>query len=227
MIIEDFGLGEYQEILIKQKNYFDALVTSKKKGEKGNEYILLGEHPAVITLGRRAKEENILYPEKYLKERGIQKFHIGRGGDVTFHGPGQLIVYPIIDLEARKLGVKEYVNLLEEAVIRLLRKFGIESDRIDGATGVWIDKATEQERKICAIGIKCSRFCTMHGIGLNVNTDLEGFSLINPCGFQTKGVTSIKKEMGRNVNLEEVKRDFLHIFLSLILPFEEVLNLPE
>ena len=165
--------------------------------KEGKEYILIGEHYPVITLGRRAAEMNVLLPDSVLDKRGIKKYHIGRGGDVTFHGPGQLILYPILDLEKHRLGVKEYVNILEETVIRLLDKYGIKGERIEGATGVWIGKGTEEERKICAMGIKCSRFCTMHGLALNVDMDLSGFKMINPCGFKDKGVTSIYEEIKR------------------------------
>lgn len=165
--------------------------------EGGKEYILIGEHYPVITLGRRAAEMNVLLPDSVLDKKGIKKYHIGRGGDVTFHGPGQLILYPILDLEKHRLGVKEYVNILEETVIRLLDKYGIKGERIEGATGVWIGKGTEEERKICAMGIKCSRFCTMHGLALNVDMDLSGFKMINPCGFKDKGVTSIYEEIKR------------------------------
>ena len=249
--IIDFGLAHYGEILEMQTKLFENLISQKKTGKIEKEYLLLGEHPAVITLGRRAKPENILATPTQLHSREIPIFQIGRGGDVTYHCPGQLIVYPIIDLERHNLGVKEYVNTLEESVIRLLRKYGIEAERIESATGVWLGKNSSEERKVCAIGVKCSRFCTMHGLALNVNADLSGFSLINPCGFQDKGVTSIHKEMralkneknvpcgssalegfqsfssGEKINMGEVKKDFLRIFLSLIFPFEEILNFPE
>lgn len=225
--IIDFGLQDYGVTLDIQKNLFSKLIEAKrgKKGEK--EYLLLGEHPDVITLGRRAQESNVLYPEKYLKKKGIGIYHIGRGGDVTFHCPGQLIAYPILDLDKYKLGVKEYVNLLEEAVIRLLEKYGVKGERVEGATGVWIEKDTPKERKICAIGVKCSFFCSMHGLALNINSDLTGFQLINPCGFKDKGVTSLQIETGEKIDMEKLKVEFSDIFLSLIFSFKEVLDLSE
>lgn len=224
----DFGIGEYEEILNRQRELFLSLVKDKKEGREGEEFILIGEHFPVITLGRRAQENNVLIPQNILKERGIELYKIERGGDVTYHGPGQLIVYPILDLEKHRLGVKDYVYLLEETIIKLLQNYGIKSERVDGATGVWIDKGSKKERKICAIGIKCSRFCTMHGLALNVNPDLTGFSLIHPCGFVDKGVTSLQKETsnfaGEN-GMSIIKKEFLDIFLSLIFPFEEILYL--
>ena len=225
MEIIDFGIGDYAEILELQQKIFENLITGKKEVKKAEEKILLGEHPPVITLGRRANESNVLLSEINLNKIGISLFHIGRGGDVTYHCPGQLIVYPIFDLERHGLGVKDYVNILEEAVIQLLLKYDIHGERVEGATGVWIDKGKSSERKICAMGIKCSRFCTMHGLALNVNSDLSGFYMINPCGFQDKGVTSMQKETGKEYDMKKIKEDFLNIFMSLIFPFQESLNL--
>ena len=226
MKIIDFGIKDYSEVLDLQKSLFDNLIKQKKAGKEGEEYILIGEHFPVITLGRRAREENILMPQSYLKDKGINIFHIGRGGDVTYHCPGQLIVYPILDLERHRLGVKNYVDTLEESVIKLISRFNIVGERIEGATGVWIGKGTPNERKICAIGIKCSYFCSMHGIGLNVNSDLSGFSMINPCGFQDKEVTSIFEEILRADKIQNyknnadimdfVKQEFLNIFLGIL-----------
>ena len=233
MRIVDFGMRDYGEVLNFQQNIFETLVDASKGGEERKEYILLGEHPPVITLGRRANKSNILLSEYILNQNGIKIYHIGRGGDVTYHCPGQLIVYPIIDLSLYHLGVKDYVYLLEESVIRLISKYGVKGERIEGASGVWIGKGTNNERKICAVGIKCSRFCSMHGIALNVNADLSGFSMIHPCGFQNKGVTSIAKEINakeinaKEIDMKEIKREFLDIFLSLILSFKEVFHFPK
>lgn len=224
MKILDFGISDYESILSLQTKLFESLKNDKINNKKGKEIILIGEHEPVITLGRRAKEENLLVSESFLKSQGIKVYHIGRGGDVTYHCPGQMIVYPVLDLERHQIGVKDYVNLMEEAIIILLKKYNIIGERIEGATGVWIGKGSDQERKICAMGIKCSRFCTMHGLALNVNSDLSGFSMINPCGFQDKGVTSIKKETGQEIEIKKIKEEFLHIFLSLIFPFEEILD---
>lgn len=217
--IIDFGVSDYAETLARQLDLFGILTESKKSKEKiEKEYILIGEHKPVYTLGRRGKESNFLISEKLLSEKGIQVFKIERGGDVTYHAPGQLIVYPILDLEKHHLGVKDYVNLLEEAVIRLLAKYNIKGERVEGATGVWIDKGKTTERKICAIGIKCSRYCSMHGLALNINTDLTGFSYINPCGFTDKGVTSLKEEGSQIFDMNKIKEEFLDIFLGLIFP---------
>lgn len=231
MEIIDFGTSNYEEILEKQRSLFDKLVINKKEGKKGKEFLLTGDHNPVITIGRRGKEDNILLPIHQLQQKGIEVFQIERGGDVTYHNPGQLIMYPVLDLERHKLGVKDYVNLLEELVIRLLENYDITGERIDGKTGVWIGKGSRNERKICAIGVKCSRFCTMHGLALNVNNDLEGFNMINPCGFTDKGVTSIFQEIelqklngenpnnnGVGLNFEEVKTQAIKTFLNLLTP---------
>lgn len=183
--------------------------------------LVLTQHFPVVTFGKHAKEANLLLPEDFLKEKGIDVFHIERGGDITFHGPGQLVVYPILDLQRlgattkNGIGVKRYVNILEEAVIQTLNLFGIKADRLEGAPGVWV-KTSNGPEKICALGIKCTRFCTMHGLALNVSTDLDYFKLINPCGFTDKGVTSMEKILKRPCDFEEVKNVFSHIFLRLI-----------
>lgn len=219
MEIVDFGVSDYSEILENQLNLFTALTGAKKaKTKVEKEYILIGEHHPVYTIGRRGKESNFLISESSLKDKGIEVFKIERGGDVTYHAPGQLIVYPILDLERHHLGVKDYVNILEESVIRFLRKYNVNGQRVEGATGVWIDKGNPTERKICAIGIKCSRYCSMHGLALNINTDLTGFSFINPCGFTDKGVTSLKEETSQVFDMQKIKGEFLDIFLSLIFP---------
>lgn len=204
--IIDAGLTDYGEMLMWQREVFERLVAKKKSGQKiDEEYLMLTEHRPVVTLGRHAHEENVLIAEELLKDRGIGFYHIERGGDVTYHGPGQLVVYPILDLENHRLGVKAYVNLLEEVVIRTLEEYGIIGERVDGASGVWIAKGTAEERKICALGVKCSRYITMHGLALNVNTDMSGFDVINPCGFTDKGVTSMARELGHDVDMDEVK----------------------
>ena len=222
MEIVDFGVAEYDEVLKLQLSLFESLILQKKLKKIEKEYLLLGEHLPVITLGRKAIEDNVLVPPPILAQNNIKLYHVGRGGDVTYHCPGQLIVYPIIDLDRYKLGVKQYVDLLEESVILLLKIYGIKGERIEGATGVWIDKGLPNERKICAIGIKCSRFCVMHGISLNVNADLKGFDLINPCGFKDKGVTSILIESKKEIDMHEVKKSFIEIFTRLLQPHTHV-----
>lgn len=213
----DEGTKDYGEMLLRQRNIFTNMVTRKKNGLSiENEYILMVEHPAVITLGRHAKEANVLLAEEELGRRGVKIFHIERGGDVTFHGPGQLVAYPLLDLDHHHLGVKDYVALLEEAVIRTISDFGIHGGRVGGASGVWLGAGSSTERKICALGVKCSRFVTMHGLALNVNTDLTGFRLINPCGFIDKGVTSMALELGHSIPIEEVKNSLSNHFVKLL-----------
>lgn len=200
----------------KQKSLFHSLIDAKKEHRPIDcEYILIGEHPAVYTLGFHGNAGNMLHAEE-LKKKGIEFIHIERGGDITYHGPGQMIVYPILDLEYHHLGVKQYMSMLEDCIIRLLDIYDIKGEKVDGATGIWIDVDTPRERKICAMGIKCSKFVTMHGLALNVNTDLTAFSAINPCGFIDKGVTSIAKELGHPVDLPTVKSQFIRLLLDAL-----------
>ena len=169
------------------------------------------EHPPVYTLGKSGHAENLLVNQEALEAMGAQFFHIDRGGDITFHGPGQLVCYPILDLERIGIGLREYIEALEEAVIRTTARYGIAAGRIAGASGVWIGEGATPDgegrpRKICAIGVRSSRYVTMHGFALNVTTDLEWFSRINPCGFTDRGVTSIAAETGSQPSMQEVKQ---------------------
>lgn len=200
MKITDLGCKPYRETWDKQLSLSQALIDGN-----GEEDVLFVEHPHVYTLGLHGKANNMLLSQEELQRRGIEFIHIERGGDITYHGPGQIVVYPIINLLNHHLGVKAYVNMLEQIVIDLLASYGVESGRVEGATGVWLGIGTPRERKICAIGVKCSRFVTHHGFALNINTDLSYFSLINPCGFIDKGVTSLALELGHSVDMEEVK----------------------
>lgn len=219
MRIIDLGLMPYADAWNCQHCFFDEMVERKKRGESaGENLLLLVEHPSVVTLGKHAKRENVLLPRDMLKERGIEVYEIERGGDVTYHAPGQLVAYPILDLENFGVGVKDYVWKLEEAVIRTIAHFGVKGERVDGASGVWIGKGTMNERKICALGVKCSRFCTMHGLALNVNTDTDGFRIINPCGFVDKGVTTLALETGREWDMDTVKAIFIKEFNALFQP---------
>lgn len=220
MKVEHIGIKNgisYADALEYQRTLFNRMVDCKKSGKPvDEEYLLIADHEPVITLGRHAKETNLLFSEDMLRNKGIEVFKIERGGDVTYHGPGQLVVYPLIDLEKYGLGVKDYVDLLEESVIRTLDEYGIKGERVEGATGIWIGKGSADERKICAIGIRCSRYISMHGLALNVNTDLSAFTLINPCGFIDKGVTSIAKEIGREVDLDKVAARLTSNFQNLL-----------
>ena len=215
--IIDEGTKAYSEMLLKQRSIFSAMVARKKAGlPVEEEMVLMVQHPPVITLGKHAREANVLFNEADLARRGVGLYHIERGGDVTYHGPGQLVAYPLLDLEYHRLGVKDYVSLLEEAVIRTLADFGIKGERVAGASGVWIGAGTPGERKICALGVKCSRFVTMHGLALNVNTDMSGFRLINPCGFVDKGVTSMAAELGHTVVFQDVVASLSRHFRILL-----------
>lgn len=217
----DLSMQPYKNVWEYQKFLFYSLIEEKRiKGKVENEYVILVEHFPVYTIGLHGKKENMLLNFSQLQDKKADYFQVERGGDITFHGPGQLVVYPIIDLTKHKLGVKNYVNLLEECVIRLLSLYGIKSERIDGATGVWIDKGTINERKICAIGVKCSHFISMHGFALNINTELNWFSAINPCGFIDKGVTSLEHEIGRKVSMYEIKEQTIKIFYELLMQID-------
>lgn len=217
MKTKDFGLSPYREIWEIQRKLQNELIGRKREHSPiSDEYLLYGEHLPVYTLGFHGNADNLLLTEEMLKARGCECIRIERGGDITFHGPGQLILYPIIDLESHSLGVKAYVSLLEEAVIRLLAEYGIKGGRVEGATGIWIGKDTSGERKICAIGVKISRGISMHGLALNVNTDLSAFSAINPCGFVDKGVTSMQRELGKEVRMEDVKARLSELFMTLL-----------
>lgn len=169
-------------------------------------YLLFVEHPAVYTLGKSGKMDHVLINESQRQEKGIEFFHTNRGGDITFHGPGQIVGYPIFDLEKFYTDIGRYLRSLEEVIILTLSDYGITAGRSAGETGVWIDSTIKgKERKICAMGVRCSRWITMHGFALNVNTDLGYFNHIIPCGIQNKKVTSISAELGREVSPEEVK----------------------
>lgn len=206
MIVTDWNLIPYAEAWQRQTECFDTLVLAKQKGTAYENHIIFCEHPHVYTLGRSGKENNMLLSEAQLEKIGATLYHIDRGGDITYHGPGQLVCYPILNLEDFDLGLKEYVHLLEEAVIRVCASYGITAGRLEKATGVWLDGETARARKICAIGVRSSHYVTMHGLALNVNTDLRYFSYIHPCGFIDKGVTSLRQELGREVPMHEVKQ---------------------
>ena len=169
-------------------------------------WLLTVEHDPVYTLGKSGKESNVLVSEDYLRSIGAEFYHIDRGGDVTFHGPGQIVAYPIVDLERLGIGLREYIDRLEGAVIDTVAEWGIGAGRIAGASGVWIEPDGTRARKICAIGVRSSRFVTMHGLALNVSTDLRYFNHINPCGFTDRGVTSLECETGGKDDMEDVKR---------------------
>lgn len=209
VVFEDLGLMDYQQAWDYQKGLFEQLVNYKKEHKNHpdnglvspDNYLLFCEHPHVYTLGKSGKSENLLVSEEQLRSKGAAFYRIDRGGDITYHGPGQLVGYPILDLERLDMGIKQYVFLIEEAIILSLKHFGITAERLEGAPGIWVD----QSRKICALGVRASRSITMHGFALNVNTNLDFFGFIHPCGFADKGVTSIEKELGKPLDMPKVK----------------------
>lgn len=210
---QDLGRIVYAKALDIQAEKFNALLVAKAKGEKGRNELLFCEHDPVLTIGKSGKDSNLLIPEARLQALGVSFYHINRGGDITYHGPGQITGYPIFDLETWHIGLKQYIYRLEETIIRFLALYGLKGERLEGATGVWLDPfVAGKARKICAIGVKSSRFVTMHGFALNINTDLNYFSLINPCGFTDKGVTSLAKELGKEQDFEEAKRQLVALF---------------
>ena len=215
VIYEDIGRKDYKESWDYQADIFNRLVDSKKPGTRIGESIrnilpgklIFVEHPHVYTLGKSGSEKNLLLDLIQLKAKDASFYRIDRGGDITYHGPGQIVGYPIFDLETIMIGLKEYIYRLEEAIIRTVNEFGLTASRLDGGTGVWLDpEIPGKARKICAIGVKASRYITMHGFAFNVNTDLTYFNNINPCGFTDKGVTSLQKELGICQDFESVKR---------------------
>jgi lipoyl(octanoyl) transferase len=214
----DWGLIPYAEAYEKQKILFEAAIERKTAREPVQNTVIFCEHPHVITIGKHGLDANLLFSEEVLDEKQIELFRVDRGGDITYHGPGQLVGYPILDLESFHIGLKEYIFRMEEAIIGLLAEYNIKGEHFTGATGVWIDVAHPgKARKICAIGVKSSRYVTMHGFALNVSTDLDYFSLINPCGFKDKGVTSMEKELKREIDMGDVKRRLLECFVHTIL----------
>lgn len=214
VIYKDIGQKDYKETWDYQSEIFARLVDSKKTGTVANESVrsllpgtfIFVEHPHVFTLGKSGSENNLLLDFIQLQAKEVSFYRIDRGGDITYHGPGQIVGYPIFDLDVIKIGLKEYIYRIEEAIIKTLTEYGITASRLEGGTGVWLDPEVEgKSRKICAIGVKASRYVTMHGFAFNVNTDLTYFSYINPCGFTDKGVTSLQKELGARQDFVSVK----------------------
>lgn len=204
MIYNNLGCVPYRDVWAIQEELLAKGVKDKLSGSNVENTVLFVEHPNVYTIGRSGHIENMLLNTLELNNINAELINVNRGGDITYHGPGQIVTYLIIDLDKFNLGIKNYIHLLEESIINTIAEYGIKGERLEGATGVWLDVNTTNERKICAIGVKCSRGVTMHGLALNVNTDLKYFSYINPCGFADKGVTSIEKELGHKEDLNKV-----------------------
>lgn len=217
---EDLGAREYKSTWDYQEQLFDEIIDAKLYNREHEDeekviknHLLFVEHPHVYTLGKSGAENNLLINDQFLAKINATYFKSNRGGDITYHGPGQVVGYPIFDLEQMDLSVKGYIDRLEEVIIKTIADYGIEGKRLEGATGVWLDVGVPgKTRKICAIGVKASRYVSMHGFALNVNTNLDYFSYINPCGFTDKGVTSLEKELGYNVDFIEVKKKLKHNF---------------
>lgn len=221
---------DYQETLLKQnvdiKTRYHSAQEKQRKNSTTN-YLLFVEHPPVYTLGKTGHEENVLLAEDELQERGILFVKTNRGGDITFHGPGQIVGYPILDLEKFGTDIGKYLRNLEEIIIRTLADYGIRGERSSGETGVWLNPGiVGSERKIAAFGVRCSRWITMHGFAFNINTDLQYFDGIIPCGIKNKQVTSLARELGHNIQLSEVKEKlkshFENVFEAELFTMEEV-----
>lgn len=219
IIVKDLGHKDYKETWDYQESLFEEIVELKRKNRAENtevptpNYFLFVEHPHVYTLGKSGHIENLLIDEAALAKKGASFYKINRGGDITYHGPGQIVGYPIIDLENFFTDIHKYLRSLEEVIIRTLADYGIKGERSEGETGVWLDVGTPFARKICAMGVRASRWVTMHGFALNVNTDLGYFDNIIPCGIRGKAVTSLNVELSKEkVDTEEVKRYILKHF---------------
>jgi len=196
---------DYQEVLFKKSV---DLKIAKRRGETDDlpeHHLLFCEHPHVYTLGKSGSAQNLLISEAILKQKNATYYKINRGGDITYHGPGQLVAYPILDLDRFFTDIHKYMRFLEEAVILTIKHFGIEGERVEGSTGVWLDVGTPEERKICAMGVKSSRWVTMHGLALNVNPNMDYFDNIVPCGISDKAVTSMQKELDTKISINQVK----------------------
>ena len=231
VIYTDLGLIGYKECWTIQQKFFDTLIAAKRPCEdevtpKPTARLLLCEHPHVYTLGKSGHADNLLVNEAFLARIGAEFYRIDRGGDITYHGPGQLVGYPVLDLQRLNMGLKEYVHALEQSVIDTIADFGVYGGRVPGATGVWLGDEVPREgnqpvdrgplRKICAIGVRSSHFVTMHGFALNVNTQLDYFGHINPCGFTDRGVTSLQKELGHKMDMDTVKEAYVRHFEKII-----------
>jgi lipoyl(octanoyl) transferase len=225
VIFKDWGLIDYKEAWDKQEALFAETVNLKIdirnhraviEGDEYEEvtqtpnYLVFCEHPHVYTLGKSGKPEHLLLDENGLKEKNAVYYPINRGGDITYHGPGQIVCYPILDLDNFFTDIHQYLRTLEEAVILTLADYGLKAGRYPGYTGVWFDADNDRARKICALGVRCSRWVTMHGLAFNINTNLDYFKNIVPCGIDDKDVTSIQRELGYEVDINEVKKILKH-----------------
>ena len=224
VVFKDLGLVDYKETWDYQERLLNEIVKEKmvmrntlNSNLQTPNYLLFCEHPHVYTLGKSGSEDHLLMDEKQLSENNATFYKINRGGDITYHGPGQIVGYPILNLDYFFNDIHKYLRYLEEIIIRTLAEYGLKGERIDKLTGVWLDANDKNRaRKICAFGVRCSRWVTMHGFAFNINTDLNYFNKIIPCGIPDKAVTSLKKELDRDVDINEVKekikKHFQHLF---------------
>ncbi|NKI25992.1 lipoyl(octanoyl) transferase LipB [Arenibacter sp. 6A1] len=222
ILLEDLGRKDYKETWDYQESLFQSILDVKIKNRREDtqletsNHMLFVEHPHVYTLGKSGDMTNLLVDENVLKEKGASFYKINRGGDITYHGPGQIVGYPILDLDNFFTDIHKYLRFLEETVILTLKEYGLKAERSPGETGVWLDVGTPFARKICAMGVRASRWVTMHGFALNVNADLGYFDLMIPCGIKGKAVTSLNVELGvEKVDLEGVKEKLLKHFSAL------------
>ena len=217
----DWGLKDYTEAWEEQERLFQAIIDQKTENRRVESpsptpnYLIFVEHPHVLTLGKSGVMEHLLMSEEFLKQKHISFYKVNRGGDITYHGLGQVVGYPILDLDNFFPDIHRYLRSLEEVIILTLADYGLKGERSQGETGVWLDVGTPKARKICAMGVRASRWVTMHGFALNVNTDLNYFNYIVPCGIADKAVASLKTELGREVPLEEVKQHITRHFLEV------------
>ncbi len=221
VILQDLGLKDYKETWDYQETLFQEIISLKIDNRRNNanhkthNYFLFVEHPHVYTLGKSGDMSNLLLNETQLTEKGVTFYKINRGGDITYHGPGQIVGYPILDLDNFFTDIHKYLRFLEEVIIKTLAEYGVKAGRSEGETGVWLDAGTPFARKICAMGVRTSRWVTMHGFALNVNSNLGFFDNIIPCGIKGKAVTSLEAELNKKVSLEEVKQHILKHFTAM------------
>ncbi len=215
IIFKDIGTVEYADAYKIQTDFFEQTIKNKLDKKKTENKLLFVEHPHVYTLGKSGNVSNLMITEDFLKKINATFFRTDRGGDITYHGYGQIVIYPIFDLANFNILIKKYIFSIEEAIIRTLKEYNISAERLEKAAGIWLTKNRPRPEKICALGVRVSRGVTMHGLAFNINTDLKYFDYINPCGFTDKGVTSLQKELGHLIDIQEVKKHLKKYFTEV------------